>query len=51
MAGQHTLRETERVAERLNRLPIDVRAMAGVSNIYRAAGAVRNHFERGAAGR
>jgi MarR family transcriptional regulator, organic hydroperoxide resistance regulator len=47
MAGQHTLRETERaVAERLNHLPIDVRAMAGVSNIYRAAGAVRNHFER-----
>ena len=47
MAGQHTLRETERaVAERLNHLPIDMRAMAGVSNIYRAAGAVRNHFER-----
>jgi len=46
MAGQHTLRETERaIAERLNGLPIDVRAMAGVSNIYRAAGAVRNHFE------
>lgn len=47
MAGQHTLRETERaIADRLGGLPIDVSAMAGVSNIYRAAGAVRNHFER-----
>jgi DNA-binding MarR family transcriptional regulator len=47
MAGQHTIAETERaVAERLSTLPIDTRAMAGVSNIYRAAGAVRNHFER-----
>ena len=47
MAGQHTIAETERaVAERLGSLPIDTRAMAGVSNIYRAAGAVRNHFER-----
>jgi len=47
MAGQHTISETERaVAQRLSSLPIDTRAMAGVSNIYRAAGAVRNHFER-----
>ncbi len=47
MAGQHTIAETERaVAQRLSTLPIDTRAMAGVSNIYRAAGAVRNHFER-----
>jgi MarR family transcriptional regulator, organic hydroperoxide resistance regulator len=47
MAGQHTIAETERaVAERLSGMPIDTRAMAGVSNIYRAAGAVRNHFER-----
>ncbi len=45
--GQHTLAETEHaVAERLRGLPIDVAAMAVVSNIYRAAGAVRNHFER-----
>jgi DNA-binding MarR family transcriptional regulator len=45
--GQHTLAETENaVAERLRGLPIDVAAMAVVSNIYRAAGAVRNHFER-----
>jgi len=47
MAGQHTLLETERaISERLSGMPIDVSAMAGVSNIYRAAGAVRNHFER-----
>ena len=47
MAGQHTLRETERaVAQRLRGMDIDVAAMAGVSNVYRAAGAVRNHFER-----
>jgi DNA-binding MarR family transcriptional regulator len=45
--GQHTLAETEHaVAQRLRGLPIDVAAMAVVSNIYRAAGAVRNHFER-----
>ena len=45
--GQHTLAETEHaVAERLRGLPIDVAAMAVVSNIYRAAGTVRNHFER-----
>lgn len=47
MAGQHTLRETERaVADRLSGMQIDIAAMAGVSNIYRAAGSVRNHFER-----
>ena len=45
--GQHTLAETEHaVAERLRGLSVDVSAMAVVSNIYRAAGAVRNHFER-----
>jgi DNA-binding MarR family transcriptional regulator len=45
--GQHTLEETESaVAERLSGLKIDVNAMAAVSNIYRAAGTVRNHFER-----
>ncbi|MGH3400478.1 MAG: MarR family winged helix-turn-helix transcriptional regulator, partial [Streptosporangiaceae bacterium] len=45
--GQHTLAETESaVAERLRGLSVDVPAMAAVSNIYRAAGAVRNNFER-----
>jgi MarR family transcriptional regulator, organic hydroperoxide resistance regulator len=45
--GQHTLAETESaVAERLRGLTVDTAAMAAVSNIYRAAGAVRNNFER-----
>lgn len=45
--GQHTLDETERlVAERLGGMSIDMDAMAAVSNVYRAAGTVRNHFER-----
>lgn len=45
--SHHTLDETERVvAERLEGLPIDMSAMAAVSNVYRAAGAVRNYFER-----
>jgi DNA-binding MarR family transcriptional regulator len=43
----HTLRETERaLADRLDGMPIDLAAMAGISNIYRAAGAVRNHLVR-----
>lgn len=46
-SGQYTLEETERaVAERLRGLSVDMTAMAAVSNIYRAAGAVRNYFER-----
>jgi len=45
--GQHTLEETERAAaERLRGLSVDMAAMAAVSNIYRAAGTVRNYFER-----
>ena len=45
--GQYTLEQTERaVAERLRGLSVDMPAMAAVSNIYRAAGAVRNYFER-----
>lgn len=45
--GQYTLAETERaVAERLRGLSVDMPAMAAVSNIYRAAGSVRNYFER-----
>jgi DNA-binding MarR family transcriptional regulator len=46
--GEHsTLAETERaVAERLHGLTLDMPAMAAVQNIYRAAGAIRNHLER-----
>ena len=41
------LLETERqVSERLAGLAIDMDAMAAVSNVYRAANAVRNHLER-----
>jgi DNA-binding MarR family transcriptional regulator len=47
MAGPHTLAETERqVAERLGDLTLDYEAMAVVSNLFRAANAVRNHLER-----
>src|SRR4051812_11690307 len=47
MAGPHTLEETERqVGARLGDLPIDYAAMAVASNLFRAANAVRNHFER-----
>lgn len=44
---QRTLAETERaVGERLDGLTLDMAAMAAVQNIYRAAGAIRNHLER-----
>lgn len=47
VAGQHTLRETERaVTDRLDGMGIDLAAMAAVSNLYRSASAIRNHFER-----
>jgi DNA-binding MarR family transcriptional regulator len=47
MAGQHTLTETERaVSDRLSAMSLDMSAMAAVSNLYRAAGAIRNRFER-----
>jgi DNA-binding MarR family transcriptional regulator len=47
MAGPHTLAETERqVQARLGGLPLDYSAMAVASNLFRAANAVRNHFER-----
>ncbi len=47
MAGAHTLAETERhVTERLSHMTLDFEAMAIVSNLFRAANAVRNHFER-----
>jgi MarR family transcriptional regulator, organic hydroperoxide resistance regulator len=46
-AGDFTLEVTEQaVAERLQGLSIDMASMAAVSNIYRAANAVRNHVER-----
>ncbi len=34
------------VNERLAAMPLDMPAMAAVSSLYRAAGAIRNHFER-----
>lgn len=47
MAGPHTLVETERQVEAtLGSLPLDYTAMAVASNLFRAANAVRNHFER-----
>lgn len=47
MAGPHTLAETERqVDARLGQLDLDYSAMAVASNLFRAASAVRNHFER-----
>jgi DNA-binding MarR family transcriptional regulator len=47
MAGPHTLAETERqVDARLGDLHLDYSAMAVASNLFRAANAVRNHFER-----
>lgn len=45
--GHRTLEATEQaVADRLEGLEVDMTAMAAVSNIYRAANAVRNHVER-----
>lgn len=47
MAGAHTLAETERqVSERLSHMTLDFDAMAIISNLFRAANSVRNHFER-----
>jgi MarR family transcriptional regulator, organic hydroperoxide resistance regulator len=41
-----TLSATEAaVSERLSSMTLDMPAMAAVSNVYRAAGAIRNHFE------
>lgn len=46
MAGPHTLAETERnVATRLSGMNLDFEAMAVVSNLFRAANAVRNRLE------
>jgi DNA-binding MarR family transcriptional regulator len=47
MAGHHTLSETESaVTGRLGDLQLDFEAMSVVSNLFRAANAVRNHLER-----
>jgi DNA-binding MarR family transcriptional regulator len=47
MIGAHTVAETERAVEaRLGDLKIDFESMRAVSNIFRAANSVRNHFER-----
>ncbi len=47
MAGPHTLAETERAAEsRIAGLELDFESLHVVSNLFRAANAVRNHMER-----
>ncbi|MEY2698257.1 MAG: hypothetical protein RL720_213 [Actinomycetota bacterium] len=47
MAGSHTLAETEsQITSRLSHMTLDFEAMAVMSNLFRAASAVRNHFER-----
>lgn len=47
MVGSHTLEETERVATaRLNGLEVDFESTAVISNLFRAANAVRNHMVR-----
>ena len=47
MAGPHTLAETERTADsRLRGLKIDHSSVAVVSNLFRTANILRNHFER-----
>jgi MarR family transcriptional regulator, organic hydroperoxide resistance regulator len=46
-AGHLTLSATEQaVNERLDAMQLDMPALAAVSNLYRAAGTIRNHFER-----
>lgn len=47
MPSPHTLAETEeRVVSLLGTLPIDFESMAVASNLFRAANATRNYFER-----
>ena len=47
MAGPHTLAETERAAEsRISGLELDMESLHVVSNLFRAANAVRNYMER-----
>lgn len=46
MTGHHTLHETEQaIQRRLGDVPLRHDAMMAVSNIYRAAAAIRQHFE------
>ncbi len=46
-SGDFTLEATEQaIADRLDGMAVDMAAMTAVSNIYRAANAVRNHLER-----
>ncbi|WP_055699532.1 MULTISPECIES: MarR family winged helix-turn-helix transcriptional regulator [Streptomyces] len=46
MTGHRTIRETEKaVRAKLGGTPVAYEQMAAVSNIYRAAAAVRQHFE------
>jgi DNA-binding MarR family transcriptional regulator len=46
VTGHHTLQETEHaIQRRLGDVPLRHDAMMAVSNIYRAASAVRQHFE------
>ena len=45
--SEHDLLPAERkVLERLGHLPLDFRAMAAISNLFRASTAVRRHMER-----
>lgn len=47
MTGFHTLRQTEEaVTSKIDDLQVDFAAMAAVSNLYRAASAIRNHLEQ-----
>jgi len=47
MSGARTLQQTEEAThERLQELDLDFDAMTAISNLYRAASAVRNHFEQ-----
>jgi DNA-binding MarR family transcriptional regulator len=47
VSGARTLRQTEEATSgRLSGLDLDVDAMTAVSNLYRVALAVRNHFEQ-----
>ena len=46
-SGEFTLEATEQaVTDRLQGMEVDMSAMAVVSNVYRAANALRNHLER-----
>lgn len=47
MTGQYTLDQTEHaVGQRIAGLAVDHEASAAIGSLYRAAGVVRNHFER-----